>query len=125
MIDNYNNIRAVLNEIRNALISFRKEGKAYTLYMEKSGLRDEEQVEVLETLGKGHVTIEFNETDQPVTWYETNFSGIWVGTFKNGQDANILHTVEVGVYPALARSYPEDMDDAIDDLKVWIDAAGL
>ena len=39
-------------------------------------------MEVLETLGRGHITINFNETDQPVEWYESQFSGIWIGTFK-------------------------------------------
>ena len=49
-------------------------------------------MEVLETLGRGHITISFNETDQPVEWYESQFSGIWIGTFKNGRDdSNFAH----------------------------------
>jgi len=95
MIENYSNVRAVLNELRLALKNLRETGETYSIYIEKTGLTEEEQVEVLETLGRGHITINFNETDQPVEWYESQFSGIWIGTFKNGRDDSILHTVEV------------------------------
>lgn len=125
MLENYNNVRAVLNELRQALKQLRETGKTYSIYIEKTGLSDEEQVEVLETLGRGHITITFNETDQPVEWYETQFSGIWVGTYKNGRDDSILHTVEVSRYPDVVGAFDEDIMMAEDDLATWIDAAGL
>ncbi|MCF0156989.1 hydrogenase expression/formation C-terminal domain-containing protein [Veillonella caviae] len=125
MLENYNNVRAVLNELRQALKQLRETGETYSIYIEKTGLSDEEQVEVLETLGRGHITITFNETDQPVEWYETQFSGIWVGTYKNGRDDSILHTVEVSRYPDVVGAFDEDIMMAEDDLTTWIDAAGL
>ncbi|MDY5408486.1 hydrogenase expression/formation C-terminal domain-containing protein [Veillonella caviae] len=125
MLENYNNVRAVLNELRQALKQLRETGETYSVYIEKTGLSDEEQVEVLETLGRGHITITFNETDQPVEWYETQFSGIWVGTYKNGRDDSILHTVEVSRYPDVVGAFDEDIMMAEDDLTTWIDAAGL
>ena len=125
MLENYNNVRAVLNELRQALKQLRETGETYCTYIEKTGLSDEEQVEVLETLGRGHITITFNETDQPVEWYETQFSGIWVGTYKNGRDDSILHTVEVSRYPDVVGAFDEDIMMAEDDLTTWIDAAGL
>jgi len=125
MLENYNNIRAVLNELSQALKQLRETGETYSIYIEKTGLSDEEQVEVLETLGRGHITITFNETDQPVEWYETQFSGIWVGTYKNGRDDSILHTVEVSRYPDVVGAFDEDIMMAEDDLTTWIDAAGL
>ena len=125
MLENYNNVRAVLNELRQALKQLRETGETYSVYIEKTGLSDEEQVEVLETLGRGHITITFNETDQPVEWYETQFSGIWVGIYKNGRDDSILHTVEVSRYPNVVGAFDEDIMMAEDDLATWIDAAGL
>ncbi|WP_273420428.1 hydrogenase expression/formation C-terminal domain-containing protein [Veillonella caviae] len=125
MLENYNNVRAVLNELRQALKQLRETGETYSIYIEKTGLSDEEQVEVLETLGRGHITIAFNETDQPVEWYETQFSGIWVGIYKNGRDDSILHTVEVSRYPNVVGAFDEDIMMAEDDLTTWIDAAGL
>ena len=73
MIENYSNVRAVLNELRLALKNLRETGETYSIYIEKQGSQKEEQVEVLETLGRGHITINFNETDQPVEWYESQF----------------------------------------------------
>ena len=125
MIENYGNVRAVLNELRLALKNLRENGETYSIYIEKTGLTEEEQVEVLETLGRGHITINFNETDQPVEWYESQFSGIWVGTYKNGRDDSILHTVEVARYPEVVGAFDEDMVTAEEDLTTWIDAAGL
>ena len=125
MIENYGNVRAVLNELRLALKNLRENGETYSIYIEKTGLTEEEQVEVLETLGRGHITITFNETDQPVEWYESQFSGIWVGTYKNGRDDSILHTIEVARYPEVVGAFDEDMVTAEEDLTTWIDAAGL
>lgn len=122
MLENYNNVRAVLNELRQALKQLRETGETYSVYIEKTGLSDEEQVEVLETLGRGHITIVFNETDQPVEWYETQFSGIWVGIYKNGRDDSILHTVEVSRYPNVVGAFDEDIMMAEDDLTTWINA---
>ena len=125
MIENYGNVRAVLNELRLALKNLRENGETYSIYIEKTGLTEEEQVEVLETLGRGHITINFNETDQPVEWYESQFSGIWGGTYKNGRDDSILHTVEVARYPEVVGAFDEDIVTAEEDLTTWIDAAGL
>ena len=97
MIENYNNVRAVLNELRQALKQLRETGATYSIYIEKTGLAEEEQVEVLETLGRGHITITFNETDHPAA---------------------------VTQYAAI-RAFDEDMVTAEEDLTTWIDAAGL
>lgn len=54
-------VRAVLNELRLALKNLRETGETYSIYIEKTGLTEEEQVEVLETLGRGHITINFRK----------------------------------------------------------------
>ena len=125
MIENYGNVRAVLNELRLALKNLRENGETYSIYIEKTRLKEEQQLELLETHVRGHIKINFNETDQPVEWYESQFSGIWIGTYKNGRDDSILHAVEVAKYPVVAGAYIEDMELAEEDLQSWIDAAGL
>ena len=37
MIENYNNVRAVLNELRLALKNLRETGETYSIYIEKTG----------------------------------------------------------------------------------------
>lgn len=119
------NVQAVLNELRTALRELRTSGKTYSIYVEKTGLSEPDQVELLETLGRGHVTIQFDETDQPVDWFESQFPGIWIGVYKNGRDDAVLHTVEVCSYPEIAGAFKEDMEAAEEELQTWIDAADL
>lgn len=125
MVENFSNIQAVLNEFRVALREFRNTGKNYTVYVEKTGLSEAEQIELMETLGRGHVTIRFDETDQPVEWYESQFSGIWIGVYKNGRDDSILHTIEVGRFPEVIGAFPEDMEVSEEELQDWITAADI
>lgn len=39
MIENYNNVRAVLNELRLALKNLRETGETYSIYIEKQALQ--------------------------------------------------------------------------------------
>lgn len=125
MTNSLSNLQAVLNELKNAMKDFREQGNTYTLYVEKTGLSESEQIELLETLGKGNITIRFDETDQPVEWFESEFSGIWIGIYKNGRDDAIVHTIEVGRYPAVAGAFDEDIIEAEEELQKYIDAADL
>ena len=112
MIEHYGNVKVILQELRQALKNLRETGETYTVYIEKTGLSMEEQVEVLETLGRGDITITFKEADEPVEWYESQFPGIWVGTFRNARDEAIVYTVEVARYPELCGAFDEDIENA-------------
>lgn len=125
MIEHYGNVKVILNELKLALKQLRETGEPHTIYIEKTGLTMEEQVEVMETLGRGTITINFTETDQPVEWYETQFSGIWLGTFRNPRDEAIVYTIEVGRYPSLCGAFDEDIINAEEELQTWIEAADL
>ena len=59
MIEHYGNVKVILQELRQALKNLRETGETYTVYIEKTGLSMEEQVEVLETLGRGDITITY------------------------------------------------------------------
>lgn len=51
MIESYGNVQAILRELQLALKRLRETGETHTIYIEKTGLTMEEQVEVMETLG--------------------------------------------------------------------------
>lgn len=125
MIENLVNVQVILMEVHNALKNLIATGETYTIYVGTTGLSEEEQVEVLETLGRGDITITFKETDQPVEWYETAFRGIWVGTYRNGRDEAVTYTIEVARYPEVAGAYPEDMEISAAELLTWAEAAGV
>ena len=119
MQNEFGRVQAVFQELKNAMQHLRQTGETYT------GLTMEEQVEVLETLGRGDVTIHLKDTDQPVEWYESTIRGVWIGTFRNGRDEAILYTIEVCRYPTLAGAYDEDIISGEEDLQEWIEAAQL
>lgn len=125
MIEDVRAVQAILAEIQQAMIALASEDKTHMIYLGSTGLTEEQQVEVLETLGKGDVTISFTETIQPVEWYETNFRGVWVGTYKNQRDEASLYTIEVTHYPNVAGSYNEDIIASAEELKEWVEAASI
>jgi len=122
MIENMSNVQAILFELYGALKKLKETGQTYTIYTANTGLTEAEQVEVLETLGRGNVTITFTETDQPASWYESAFSGIWIGEYNNARDEVMTYTIEVARFPMIAAAFDEDIETAATELKSWADA---
>ncbi len=125
MDSNLQAVQAVLREIQLAMKELLKTGATYSIYLQSTGLTEEEQVTVMETLGKGKLTISFTETDQPAEWYETSFSGVWVGNYYNQRDDVMVYSIEVCRYPLVAGAFDEDIEEGIADLQHWIEAADL
>ncbi len=125
MDSNLQAVQAVLREIQLAMKELLKTGATYSIYLQSTGLTEEEQVTVMETLGKGKLTISFTETDQPAEWYETSFSGVWVGSYYNQRDDVMVYSIEVCRYPLVAGAFDEDIEEGIADLQHWIEAADL
>ncbi len=113
-------VKAILLELKRALENLKEENQGYTIYVENTGLMEEEQVALLETLGRGHISIDFHETDQPVEWYESAISGVWIGTYRNGRNDAIVHTIEVARYPQIAQAFDEDLIESVKSLETWI-----
>ena len=119
MDSNLQAVQAVLREIQLAMKELLKTGATYSIYLQSTGLTEEE------TLGKGKLTISFTETDQPAEWYETSFSGVWVGNYYNQRDDVMVYSIEVCRYPLVAGAFDEDIAEGIADLQHWIEAADL
>lgn len=125
MLEDLRAVQAVLKEIQAAMKHLLETGENYSLYLHSTGLTEEEQVTLMETLGKGKITISFTETDQPAEWYETNFPGVWVGNYFNQRDDVMVYSVEVCRYPMVAGSFDEDIEGAIEELQSWVEAADI
>lgn len=103
-------IFAIVSEISAALQRLLDSGETHMIFLEKIGLTEPEQVELLQELGEGDLKISLSNLDEPVDWYETAMSGVWVATFRNHRDEAILRTIEVCYYPSLAASQKEDIE---------------
>lgn len=113
-------VRVVLSEIQAALLALFREGKEAMIYVGSTGLTEEEQAQLLEYLGRGAVTIAYTETNQPVEWYESEFHGVWIGTYKNQRDEASVYTIEICFYPKVAGAFREDIEISADDLATLI-----
>lgn len=125
MLEDLRAVQAVLKEIRSAMINLKENNETYSLYLHSTGLTEEEQVTVMETLGKGRTTISFTETDQPAEWYETHYAGVWVGKYFNQRNEVMVYSVEVCRYPIVAGAFDEDIETGIEELEDWIEAADI
>lgn len=109
-------VLSVLSELQHALKALSEKDETYALFLGTTGLNEPEQVEVLNRLGEGDISIEMHNTDEPARWYETLYRGIWVGTFHNHRGEATLRTIEVTRFPEIPASQPEDIEDAIKQL---------
>lgn len=110
-------VKALLREIFVHLDSLLLNKESHIIYLQNTGLTEEDQVAVMEFLGEGTVKIDFSETDQPVSWYETRYHGVWVGAYRNQLSEVAVYTVEIGYYPQVAGAYKEDIQDSLSELK--------
>lgn len=117
MQDVQDKIKAVVNEIGAALENLEQSGRGRTIFTNRMGLTPEEQEKLRDLLGKGDITIKLNNTAEPAEWQESGISGVWYGVFYDQGGAPLLETLEIGFFPEVAASQPEDIVQGIDKLK--------
>lgn len=109
-------IASILSEIVHALKTLQSEGTPYTIFLGTTGLTEIEQVELLKVLGEGELKISLVKSDEPADWYETLYSGIWVGTFHNSRGEATLRTIEVARFPEVASAQDFDLATSVEQL---------
>lgn len=110
-------VKAVLAEIKEALLQFRKTGQTWTIFIDKMALTFEERKQIRDFLGIGSVTVKLKDKDEPVEWLESSIAGIWYGVFYNATGKPILETIEISAFPELAAAQSEDIDLGISCLE--------
>lgn len=113
---NKHKVLAVLSELQEALDRLAQTGETYSVFLNTTGLQEVEQVDLLQELGEGDITIDFKNTDEPVSWYETLYRGIWIGAFRNHRGETTLRTIEVCRFPEIASAQPEDSSHSAQEL---------
>lgn len=110
------NVEPLLHEIRHALkrLASGEEGTKIDLKSLPLAPGEEERIE--ETLGTGEVRAEVDALG-PTLIQETSYSGVWLITHKNADDAVVARFIEVTFIPELLRSQPADIDAGIDRLE--------
>lgn len=101
--------KTVLNEILEALKRLRDSGEEYTIFIDKTGLSQDERQAVKDYLGTGGIKINYHSTDEPVEWLESGISGIWFGVFYNQNQKPLVETIEICRFPQVASAQTADI----------------
>ncbi|SNZ15739.1 hydrogenase expression/formation protein [Hydrogenobacter hydrogenophilus] len=107
------NAPAILNEILQALKDLYEKGEEHIIYINKLPLTEEDRIAILDTLGEGQVRIRLDSKTQPAEWRETGINGVWIGVFFDRDNKPILETIEITIFPRLASSQEEDIEESI------------
>ena len=109
-------VHALLRELVEALTVFARDGETHIIDLRSLPIRLEEHEMLREWLGVGEVRIEIDSLGA-TSIHETAFPGIWWVIHRNREGEVMTQQVEVTHCPAIIRSQPEDIDDAIGRLR--------
>lgn len=110
-------VKAVVVEIKEALIRFQATGENWTLFIDKMGLALEERQALQGYLGQGGIRIMLEDSAEPAEWQESGVSGVWYGVFYNKTREPILETIEIAAFPQVAMAQPEDVQQGIEKIQ--------
>ena len=109
------NVTPLLHEVKHALKKLIEDGESSIIDLRSIPLAPGEENKILQTLGEGEVHVELNALGKSAI-YETYYSGVWVVTHLNDEDATIGRFIEVTTMPEILYSQAEDINDAFDRL---------
>ncbi len=113
MLNGIMNAPYILKEIMLALRDLCREGKEHIIYINKLPLTEQDRELLLDLLGKGSVRVHINSKTQPMEYWETSVSGVWVGIIYDRDSKPTLEIIEVSYFPSLAKTYKEDIEESL------------
>ncbi len=113
MFDGIMNAPYILKELLLALKDLYQKDQEHIIYINKLPLTQQDRELLLDVLGRGSVRIYINSKTQPMEYWETSISGIWVGTIYDREGKPTLEIIEVNYFPSLAKSYKEDIEEGL------------
>jgi hydrogenase-1 operon protein HyaF len=110
------NVEPLLHEIRHALkrVAEGKEGTIIDLRALPLAPGEEERIEAV--LGEGEVRAELDTLGRTV-FQETSYSGVWLVTHRNTEQAVLTRFIEVTRMPELLKSQRADIERGISRLE--------
>lgn len=115
------NALPLLNEIQRALERLRVGGETRTINILNFPLPDDDSAWLDSVLGRGNLTVTY-EGREHTFWQEAKVSGVWWGEYRNASGKVTLRTIEIAIFPQLAKAQPQDIDDGIRHLAKTIAA---
>jgi hydrogenase-1 operon protein HyaF len=117
------NVAPILAEVRYALEKLVNTGESTLIDLRALPFGPGDEEELFRKLGRGEVTAELQALGTSRIW-ETGFPGVWVVDHANSEGERLSLHVEIAEVPALLRSQPEDMREALDRLQRHLNSLG-
>lgn len=111
----HGNALPLLHEIRHALAQLAEGGESTVIDLRSLPMTGDDWRELEAALGRGEVeaTIEAGGTS---TVRETNYPGVWLVEHAGEEGGLMARFIEVAEIPALLKSQPEDIQEALERL---------
>jgi hydrogenase-1 operon protein HyaF len=106
------NARPVLHEVRHALARLLQAGEETVIDLHGLPLGEPGEAYLLDVLGGGELECRLEASGES-TIQETGYHGVWVVTHRNAAGAVIARFLEITFLPAILRSDPADVQDAL------------
>jgi HupH hydrogenase expression protein, C-terminal conserved region len=109
------NVKPILHEIRHALFELLDSGNTSIIDLRSIPLAPGEEETIINALGQGEVHARLDALGRSDI-VETMYSGVWLVTHYNENEAVVGRFIEITELPAILKSQREDMSDALKEL---------
>lgn len=109
------NVKPILHEIRHALFELLDSGNTSIIDLRSIPLAPGEEETIINALGQGEVHARLDALGRSDI-VETMYSGVWLVTHYNENEAVIGRFIEITELPVILKSQREDMTDALKEL---------
>ena len=109
------NVKPILHEIRHALLDLLDSGNTSIIDLRSIPLAPGEEETIINALGQGEVHARLDALGRSDI-VETMYSGVWLVTHYNENEAVVGRFIEITELPAILKSQREDMTDALKEL---------
>jgi hydrogenase-1 operon protein HyaF len=117
------NVLPILAQIRYALEKLVSAGESTLIDLRALPFGPGDEAELFGRLGRGEVSAELQALGISRIW-ETEFPGVWVVDHANPEGERLALHIEIAEFPALLRSQPEDMREALERLDGHLKSLG-
>ena len=109
------NVKPILHEIRHALFELLDSGTTSIIDLRSIPLAPGEEETIINALGQGEVHARLDALGRSDI-VETMYSGVWLITHYNENEAVVSRFIEITELPAILKSQREDMTGALKEL---------
>ena len=109
------NVKPILHEIRHALLDLLDSGNTSIIDLRSIPLAPGEEETIINALGQGEVHARLDALGRSDI-VETMYSGVWLVTHYNENEAVVGRFIEITELPVILKSQREDMTDALKEL---------